>query len=110
MRSHEGDVLAANDLLVRIRRHWAMRERLQPVGDRVRTGQDRDHARRRAGLRRVDAADPRMRVGRAHETRVRLAGEVDVVAIAAGANEEARVVLAEDRLADAIAGRSRQRP
>jgi hypothetical protein len=41
---------------------------------------------------------------------VDLPGQVDVVAVAAAAHEQARVVLAEDRLADAIAGRSRQRP
>ena len=110
MRGQERDVLAANDLLVRISRHRAVGERLQPVGGRIRTGQDRDHARCGARRRDVDAPDPRMRVGRAHETRVRLARQVDVVAIAAVTNEEARVVLAEDRLADAIAGRSRQRP
>ena len=80
------------------------------VGGGIRAGEHRDHARRGARRRDVDAPDPRVRVGRAHEARVRLAGQVDVVAVAAVADEQARVVLAEDRLAEAIAGRSRQRP
>ena len=49
--------------------------------------------------------DARVRVRRAHEARVGLAGQVDVVAVAAAAHEQARVVHAEDRLADAFARR-----
>jgi hypothetical protein len=48
-------------------------------------------------------------VRRAHEARVGLAGQVDVVAVAARADEEARVLLAEDRLAESFAGRAGSR-
>ena len=77
------------------------------VGDRVRTREHRDHARRGERGGGLDAPDPGVRVGRAHEARVGLARQVDVVAVAAVADEQARVVLAEDRLADAVAGADR---
>src|SRR5207245_9847597 len=48
-------------------------------------------------------------VGRAHEARVDLAGEIDVVAVAAVAHEQAGVVLAQDRLAESFAGRAGSR-
>ena len=46
---------------------------------------------------------------RAHEARVGLAGQVDVVAVAARAHEQARVFLAQDRLAESFAGRAGSR-
>ena len=51
--------------------------------------------------RRVDRPDPRMGVRRAHEHRMGLAGQVDVVVEAALAAQQARVLEALDRLADA---------
>jgi hypothetical protein len=51
-------------------------------------------------LRRVDSRDARVRVRRAHHGSVGLAGKVEIVAEAAVAGEEARVLLAEDRRSD----------
>jgi hypothetical protein len=53
----------------------------------------------------LDTSDARVRVRRAYKGGIRLAGQVDVVAVAAGTGEQARVVLAQDRLADSFARR-----
>ena len=110
MRRHEGDVRPANDLLVGIGRHRTVGERPDAVGHGVRAGEHREHAGGGARGRRLDAPDVGVRVGRADEARVDLAGDVDVVAVAAVAHEQTRVVLAKDRLADSLASRSSQRP
>jgi hypothetical protein len=68
-------------------------------------GVDGEHARHLLrGLRARHAADAGVRVGRAHEARVGLVGELDVVGVLAGADEEARVFLALDARADGPGG------
>ena len=58
------------------------------------------------GLRGVDRADARMRMRRAQEHAVGLAVHHDVVGVAAGAGQEARVFAAPQRLADRADGRN----
>src|SRR5262249_24976942 len=55
---------------------------------------------------RLDPLDPGVGMRRAHEARIRLARHVDVVAIAAAADEQARVFLPQDGLAETLASRA----
>ena len=103
MGRDEGHVAAADHLLVRVSRHRAMGNRLHAIGGGVFAGEDRDHARSGERGFGVDASDARVGVRRPHEARVGLAGQVDVVAVAAVAHEEARVLLAQNRLAESFA-------
>ena len=66
----------------------------------VGAGEDGDDARRRLRLRGVDRADRRVRVRRAQEVRMRLPRHRHVVGVLARARQEARVFLAQHRLAD----------
>jgi hypothetical protein len=66
----------------------------------VGSGVDGDHARRILRLARVDGADPRVRMRRAEEVSIRLIRQRHVVRVLPGAGQEARVLLALDRLAD----------
>ena len=74
----------------------------QPVGLDVLAGEHGQHAGHGLGRGLVDAADPRMGVRAAHEVGVGLAVLVDVVGVAALAGDEALVLLADDRGADAL--------
>ncbi len=84
-------------------RHRVVRDRGKPVGAAVRSGEDAEHPRHRRRPRRVDAHDPRMRVGRAHDRRIGLAGHGEIVAETA----PARSAAARPPCA-AAAGRSRR--
>src|SRR5947207_1235116 len=68
-------------------------------------GEDGDHAGRGERRGDLDTSDARVRVRRTYEGGIHLAGQVDVVAVAARAGEQARVILAQDRLADSFARR-----
>ena len=83
-----------------------MRERLHAIGGGVHAGERRDHAGRGERRGRLDAPDARVGVRRSYEARVGLAREVDVVAVAARADEQSCVFLAQDRLTEAFAGRA----
>src|SRR6266705_717210 len=80
-----------------------VRNGFQSVRQEVRAGEDGEDAGRCERLRRVDSRDARMRVRRAHHSGVGLTGEVDVVAEASTAGEQARVLLTEDRHPDSCA-------
>jgi hypothetical protein len=103
VRRDEDDVFPLDDVLVRIRGERAVPDRLDAVGGEVGAGQHRHDPRDGERRRRVDAADARVRVRRADEADVKLPVGVDIVAVAAGAGDEARVFLAQDVLADAFA-------
>jgi hypothetical protein len=75
-----------------------VRDGLEPVGAR----EDGEHSRQLERRRTVDATDASVRVERAHEGRVRLVSQIEVVAEASGALDEALVLLAEDGLTDAL--------
>ena len=70
----------------------------------VVAGEHREHAGRRRGAALVDAADPGVRMGRADEIGIDLAGPVDVVREVPGPGDEALVLLAPDRSADPVRG------
>ena len=70
------------------------------VGRQIGLGIDGQHAWRRARRLGIDFSQICVRVGRAQDVGMRLAGEVDVVRIAAVAGEEARVFGTRHRLAD----------
>jgi hypothetical protein len=84
----------------RLHRDRRVRDRLDAVGLRVDGGEHREHARHRARLGGVDRADARMSVRRAHERRVGLPRQADVVAEPPAAGEQAEVFLAAERLTD----------
>ena len=107
MRGHEEHVARADDLFVGVRRHRRMRDGLHAVGGGVAAGQHGDHARRGERGGGVDAHDSRVSVRRAHEAGVGLARQVDVVAVAAAARQQARVFLAKHRLADPLGSQAR---
>src|SRR5207244_11104717 len=92
-----------------IRRHRPMRDRLEPVRDEIRSRQYGEDTGARQRRRRIDAHDARMGVRRADHRRIRLTGKVDVVRVAPGAGDEARIFPTTYRLADAVWRRSRAR-
>ena len=82
------------------------REQLDPGGI-VGAGEERERARQPERRVFVDRADARVGMGRAHERRMRHARQHEVVAVAAAAGDEAQILLAPHRLADAVTGRRR---
>src|SRR5712664_1785902 len=86
-----------------------MRERPEPVGDEIRAREHYKHTRGRQRGRRIDAHNARMRVRRADDRRVRLAGKVDVVRVTPGAGDEARIFPTTYRFANAFWRRTRAR-
>jgi hypothetical protein len=106
MRGHEQHIGLPDDVFVRIPRHRRVREGPDPVGGGVTAGQHGDHARRGERGGGVDARDAGVRVRRAHEARVGLARQIDVVAVATAARQQARVLLAKHRLADPLGGQA----
>jgi len=77
-----------------------VRDRGELVGEAIGAGEDPEHARHGARACRVDPEDAGVRVGRAHHRGKCLARELEVVAEAALAGHQARVLVARDRLAD----------
>ena len=72
----------------------------EPVGDVVGAGEDGERARHRKRRRRLHRADARMRMGRAHEGRMRHPRQHEVVAITALPGQQAEILLPPHRLAD----------
>src|SRR5262249_61756297 len=70
----------------------------ESVGEAVGAGEDAEHARHGLGARRVDAEDARVRMRGAQHHRVGLAVDAEIVAEAAAAGGEPRVLFAHDRL------------
>jgi hypothetical protein len=70
----------------------------------VLAGEDGDYARRRCRLRRVDALDAGVRVGRAQDRHVGHPRQLEIVEVLGGAGDQARVLDAPDRLADELRG------
>ena len=75
------------------------RQVAEAVGREIGAGEHREHAGRAERRGGVDAADARVRVGRAHHHRVGLARQVHVVGVAAEPLDQARVLEARDGLA-----------
>jgi hypothetical protein len=75
-------------------------DRPQAIGGAVGPGEDAEHARHLLRLLDRNSLDARVRVGRAHHRRVRLALELQIVGEAPGSRQEARIFLARERLAD----------
>ena len=81
------------------RRHPRHRQRRLQV--EVVAGEDGvDAVDRPSRAARVDRGDLRVRLGRAHERRPQLPGDVDVVDVAGAAHDQPRVLLALDRPPD----------
>ncbi len=74
-------------------------ERLDPARE-IGAGEHRQHARVRAGAARIDAIDPRVRVGRAQHLRVRHARHREVGDVARAPGDLLGGVDARDRLPD----------
>jgi hypothetical protein len=74
-------------------------DRADAVARQVGGGVDREHAGGGGGLRSVEATDPGMGMRRAHHVEIDLAGQVDVVGVAAMAGDETVIFKAPDRLA-----------
>jgi hypothetical protein len=81
------------------RGHPVQLEGLQVIGR-----QHRQHARHLERLGLVDALDARVRVGAAHDVHVQHAGHLDVVDVVPLALDEARVLLAQAAVAQALQG------
>ncbi len=73
----------------------------EAVAGDVGSGEHGHHPGRPAGIVGVDGADASVRVGRAHDDHVRLVGEIDVRVKATLAAQQADILEALDRLADA---------
>jgi hypothetical protein len=76
-------------------------QRLDAVGLEVATGQHGEHARHAGGAGDVDRPDPGMGVRRAQHGGMRLAGQVDVLEIAAATGEQPQILGAGNRLTNA---------
>ena len=74
------------------------------VGRDVVAGEDRDDARRRRGVLKVDRLDLRVRMRRTQKIGVGLARTIDVVDVAALARDEAEIFLSAHGGADALIG------
>ena len=74
----------------------------QPVRPVVLARQHGEHALRRARGGGVDRRDPGVGMGRAQDDPVRHPRQYEIVDIAAAPGEEAPVLAARDRLADAV--------
>src|SRR3989441_11716365 len=81
-----------------------MRDRPEAIGRGVLAGQHRDHARYLHGAGAVDAPEACVGVRRAHHARVGLARQVEVVAVATLAGDEAQVFPSPNRLAETLGG------
>jgi hypothetical protein len=84
-----------------------VRDGLQSIRDVVGAGQDSDRAGRARRLGRVNRADARVRMRRAHQHRMYEVRESQVVAIAPLALKEAHILLAANRLPNAVRDRAR---
>jgi len=96
------NVLLADDLFVLVSGQWDMRHRLHAIRHGIGTREHGDHTGRGACGDGLDTSDARVRVRRAHEARVGLTRQVDVVAVTAAAGHQASILLAEDVLAYAL--------
>ena len=88
------------DIGRRLHRERGVRHGVKAVGCNVGAGQHRQHAGHGARRRRVDRDDARVRVRRAHEHRIGLTRQAQIIAVAAGAAEQAQVFLASERFSD----------
>ena len=79
------------------------RDRLATIRLVVGAGEHREHATQRLRARRIDRLDARMRVHRTDHEGARLARQIDVIAEAAGADDEPRILLAANGLTDSLA-------
>src|SRR5207248_6061014 len=82
-----------------------VRNRLESRSGRLGAGPHRDYAGHRHSRSDVDRADPGVRMRGTHHRRMGLMFEIDVVAEATVAHDEAHVLLAADGLADSGGGR-----
>jgi hypothetical protein len=109
LRDHEGDLLVLEQHLAVGQHHLHIaRERRHPVqvqGLQVLRREHRMHAGQRLRLRDIDRPDPRVAILAAHEVAEQHARQLEVVDIAALALDEADVLLALARAADAAEGR-----
>jgi hypothetical protein len=78
-----------------------VRNACEAIGGRVSARQNCEHAGHGACRFGVDCANPCVRMRRAHDRAVRLPRQIEIVAIAAEAGEEARILLAPYRVSDA---------
>ena len=81
-----------------------MRNGVQAVRQHVRPGQHREHAGCGARHAGVDRADQRVRMWRAQHDRIGLPGQVQVVAVAPAAGEQAEVLSSANRRPNAGLG------
>ena len=87
-----------------ILRHQMRGEAAELLRRSIGAGEHAEHAGRGLGLGDVDALDARMRVRRKHGHAVALAGQADVVDVAASAEQKALVFDAPHCLPDAELG------
>src|SRR2546422_3223281 len=86
--------------IVRVGRYGVMRDDAEPILGDVSPCENSEHARHRPRPLDLDRDDAGMRVRRAHDRRVHLAGKREVVAEPPAAPKQAIVLLAPDRLTD----------
>src|SRR2546422_1010332 len=84
--------------IVRVGRYGVMRDDAEPILGDVSPCENSEHARHRPRPLDLDRDDAGMRVRRAHDRRVHLAGKREVVAEPPAAPKQAIVLLAPDRL------------
>src|SRR5690554_6213000 len=84
--------------------HPAADQSADLVGGEVLAGEDAENARRAARGTQVDVLDDRMGVRRADEDRIGLARPADVIDVLPSARDEAEILAAPYRSADARAG------
>src|SRR5579859_5882647 len=78
-----------------------VRQRAEPIFADFDGSQHREHAGRRLGRRRLKPADQRMSMRRADENRMGLAGQIEIVAVAAASGDEPQILPPPYRLTDA---------
>ena len=81
-------------------RQRIVRDRPEIVGQTIGTGEHAEHALHFFRTRGIDADDARMRIGRAHDRRVGLPVEQEIVAELAAPGDQPLVLRPSDRLSD----------
>ena len=91
------------------RRHRIMRNGFQPVGAAICAGKNAEHAGHGARFIGIDAIDSRMRMRRTHESRDDLAGDAEIIGVAAMTSQQPEILFPRQPLAAVPEREARER-
>ena len=104
----EEDVTAARAVQLHVEfrfRKGIVIDGVETVGKTIRAGEHAQDARHLAGIRRIDANNPRVGMWRAHHGRISLSWKTKVVGELSAAGQQPRVFVARERSPDSLKAR-----